>query len=278
MLQILSLSEVQPQNASRYLTQLCNAKDEKMQKAGVPSTLDKNEIQKEVSVANKEAESHVLMLQAIERLNAAILSGDSSQTLAALMQPEAQLPIVHQFAAALYQTELFNLQKQNSANHLTQEELFIAVEMLSAVALVNQALETNDLHTVQSHLASPSIGLNNLEEDNMQRYVEILASIKTEASAQGQSYLSWNEIRNCIDIINGEVQEENERIIAIGIINEAIEQGVPQKTLETLLSPSAKLQEVCPENAYHYQQVLQQAKAQKCKVHTLLSPSLVIRM
>ncbi|XP_075447386.1 ras GTPase-activating-like protein IQGAP2 isoform X3 [Ascaphus truei] len=264
---LLNVEETYAQEYHNELSQAKEIKEDNAKLKNITISEEERDVYEEL-LTQAEIQGHinkVNMLQAIERLNAAILSGDSSQTLAALMQPEAQLPIVHQFAAALYQTELFNLQKQNSANHLTQEELFIAVEMLSAVALVNQALETNDLHTVQSHLASPSIGLNNLEEDNMQRYVEILASIKTEASAQGQNYLSWNEIRNCIDIINGEVQEENERIIAIGIINEAIEQGVPQKTLETLLSASAKLQEVCPENAYHYQQVLQQAKAQKCK-------------
>lgn len=30
------------------------------------------------------------------------------------MKPEAQLPVVHSFAAAVYQIELFNLQQQNA--------------------------------------------------------------------------------------------------------------------------------------------------------------------
>ncbi|KAM4810421.1 ras GTPase-activating-like protein IQGAP2 [Rhinophrynus dorsalis] len=265
MIPILSIFEVQLKNSPWYLTQLCNAKDQKTQKAGVPSSLDKNEIQKEVSVANKEAEAHVLMLDAINRINSAILSGDSSQTLVALLLPEAQMPTVHPFAEALYHTELSNLQKQNPANHLTQEELFIAVEMLSAVALVNQALETSDLNAVQTHLTSPAIGLNNLEEENMQRYLGSLISMKREATDRGQTYLGWNEIQKCIDNVNAEIEEENERIIAISILNEAIEQGVPENTLAALLSPRAKLQTVCGENAYHYQTVLQQAKAQKCK-------------
>ncbi|XP_010284342.1 PREDICTED: ras GTPase-activating-like protein IQGAP2 [Phaethon lepturus] len=54
-------------------------------------------------------------------------------------------------------------------------------------------------------------------------------------------------------------------IIAIGHINEAIDQGNPEKTLETLLLPTAKLQDVRPVNARHYQDVLYHAKAQKCK-------------
>uniref|UniRef100_A0A5S6L523 Small integral membrane protein 19 n=1 Tax=Xenopus tropicalis TaxID=8364 RepID=A0A5S6L523_XENTR len=270
MLPILSLFEVQPKNSSWYLAQLCNTKEQKTQKAGAPSILDKNEIQKDVSVANKEAEAHVLMLEAVEKINAALLSGDSSQTLAALQLPEAQMPTVHPFAETLYHMELQSLQKQNP-NYLTQEELFIAVEMLSAVALVNQALETNDFNAVQTHLASQAIGLNNLEEDNMQRYTGTLASLRKEALHQGQSYLGWTEIQKCIDGVNDEIQEENERIIAIGFINDAIVQGDPKSTLEALLAPQAKLLDVSQENACHYQDVLQQAKAQKCKVGVLSS-------
>ncbi|CAH2297228.1 ras GTPase-activating IQGAP2 isoform X1, partial [Pelobates cultripes] len=265
LLPVLSLFEVQQQNSSWYLTQLCNSKEQKSQKAGVPSTLDKSEVQKDVSVANKDSEAHFLMLNAVEKINSAIRNLDSAQTLSTLMLPEAHMPDVHPFAETLYQNELLSLQNQNPENYLAHEELFIAVEMLSAVALLNQALDNNDINAVQMHLSSQSIGLNNLEEDNVQRYIGTLISVKRETSAKGQGYLSWNEIQSSIDNVNGEVQEENERIIAIGIINDAIDQGVPQKTLEALLSSSAKLQAVSPENALHYQDVLQQDKMSKCK-------------
>ncbi|XP_077143424.1 ras GTPase-activating-like protein IQGAP2 isoform X2 [Ranitomeya variabilis] len=265
MMAMLSLFDVQPQNSPWYLSQLCIAKDQKTQKAGVPSSLDKSEIQKEVSVANNEAEAHVLTIGAVEKINNAIRSGDSSQTVAALQLPEAHMPAVYPSAERLYQNELLSLQKQNPANHLSQEELFIAVEMLSAVALVNEALETNDVPSIQNHLVSPSIGLNNLEEDNMQRYVSTLVSSKKQAATQGHGYLGWNEIQNYVDVVNGEIHEENERIIAIGVINEALEHGIPDNTLQALLAPSAKLHAVSPENAWHYHDVLQLAKIQKCK-------------
>uniref|UniRef100_A0A663N2A6 IQ motif containing GTPase activating protein 2 n=1 Tax=Athene cunicularia TaxID=194338 RepID=A0A663N2A6_ATHCN len=263
----LSLLEVLPQNSSWYLLQLCDSKEQKMQIGGVPNMLDKSEIQKEVSVANAEAEAHKLKLIAVDNINTAIRNCDPSKTLVALVKPEAQLPVVHAFAAAVYQTELFNLQQQN--NYLAHDELSIAVEMLSAVVLLNQALENKDILNIKNHLRNPCIGFINLEEENFQRYADTLLSIKSEASSQGQDYLSWNDIQNCIDMVNIQIQEENERIIAIGNINEAIDQGNPEKTLETLLLPTAKLQDVKPVNARHYQDVLQHAKAQKCKVRAL---------
>ncbi|NXG84038.1 IQGA2 protein, partial [Stercorarius parasiticus] len=219
--------------------------------------LTQAEIQGNINKINK--------LIAVDNINTAIRNCDPSKTLVALMKPEAQLPVVHSFAAAVYQTELFNLQQQNAVNYLAHDELSIAVEMLSAVVLLNQALENKDILMIKNHLSNPCIGFNNLEEESFQRYADTLLSIKSEASSQGQDYLSWNDIQNCIDMVNMQIQEENERIIAIGHINEAIDQGNPEKTLETLLLPTAKLQDVRPVNARHYQDVLHHAKAQKCK-------------
>ncbi|EHB00369.1 Ras GTPase-activating-like protein IQGAP2 [Heterocephalus glaber] len=148
-------------------------------------------------------------------------------------------------------------------NYLAHEELLIAVEMLSAVALLNQALESNDLVSVENQLRSPTIGFNNLDEAYVERYTSALLSFKLEAISQGQDNLSWNEIQNCIDMINAQIQEENDRIIAIGYINEAIDEGNPFKTLDTLLLPTAKIKDVNPAHSQHYQDVLHYAKSQK---------------
>uniref|UniRef100_A0A803XRJ4 IQ motif containing GTPase activating protein 2 n=2 Tax=Meleagris gallopavo TaxID=9103 RepID=A0A803XRJ4_MELGA len=218
--------------------------------------LTQAEIQGNINKINK--------LIAVDNINTAIRNCDPSKTLVALMKPEAQLPVVHSFAAVVYQTELFNLQ-QNAVNYLAHDELSVAVEMLSAVVLLNQALENKDIQMIRNHLRNPCTGFNNLEEENLQRYADTLLSIKSEASSQGQDYLSWNDIQNCIDLVNMQIQEENERIIAIDHINEAIDQGNAEKTLEALLMPTAKLQDVRPENAKHYQDVLHDAKTQKRK-------------
>lgn len=52
---------------------------------------------------------------------------------------------------------------------LVQEELFVAVEMLSAVALVNRALDAGDPDGLWSSLGSPALGLSDVEDGNAQR-------------------------------------------------------------------------------------------------------------
>lgn len=52
---------------------------------------------------------------------------------------------------------------------LAQEELFVAVEMLSAVALVNQALDAKNPNRLWSSLVSPVLGLSEVKDTNAQR-------------------------------------------------------------------------------------------------------------
>ncbi|CAO2592910.1 Ras GTPase-activating-like protein IQGAP2 [Lemmus lemmus] len=217
--------------------------------------LTQAEIQSNINAVNR--------LAAVDHINAVLREGDPENTLLALKKPEAQLPAVYPFAAVMYQNELFNLQKQNTSNYLAHEELLIAVEMLSAVALLNQALDSSDLVSVQNQLRSPTIGFNNLDEAHVNRYADELLSVKQEALSQGQDTLSWNEIQNCIDMINIQIQEENDRMVALGYINEAIDEGNPLKTLDTLLLPTANIRDVDPDCAQHYQDVLFHTKSQK---------------
>ncbi|KAF6124888.1 IQ motif containing GTPase activating protein 2 [Phyllostomus discolor] len=54
-------------------------------------------------------------------------------------------------------------------------------------------------------------------------------------------------------------------IVAVGHINEAIDEGNPLKTVEGLQLPTAKIENVDPNEAQHYQDVLYHAKSQKLK-------------
>lgn len=264
------LVSVEEDYAHAYQNELSEAKKRKEENARLKNgsileeerdvyeeLLTQAEIQGNINKVNK--------LIAVDHINTAIRNCDPNKTIAALMKPEAQLPEVYPSAATVYQTELFNLQQQNAVNYLAHDELSIAVEMLSAVVLLNQSLDNKNVAATKIHLSNPSIGFNNLEEGNLQRYADTLMTMKSEASSQGQEYLSWNDIQNCIDMVNGQVQEENDRIVAVGLINEAIDQGNPAKTLEALLLPTVKLQNVRAANAWHYQDVLKNAKTLKCQ-------------
>ncbi|MGH0146280.1 UNVERIFIED_CONTAM: hypothetical protein FKN15_044220 [Acipenser sinensis] len=254
--QALGLRRLQPDNKDWYLKQLSADREAKEQK---------EELQNGVDLATDDADRYQKMLRAVDRINTAVRGGVAEETVSELMNPEAQLPQVYPSASDLYQRELSTLQQQSPEGSLTHPELLVAVEMLSSVALINRALDTGDRQAVWKQLESSVTGLSNVEDENAQRYIDDLTRLKVAARAEGNPFLTWNDIQACVDQVNGTVQEEHERIIAIGLINEALDHGNAQTTLAALQHPAAKLSEVRPPVAQHYHDTLVRARREKAQ-------------
>uniref|UniRef100_A0A803XRE5 Ras-GAP domain-containing protein n=1 Tax=Meleagris gallopavo TaxID=9103 RepID=A0A803XRE5_MELGA len=252
---------------STYQDTLYRAKKDKMENAKnrvknsererdvYEELLTQAEIQGNINKVNR--------LAAVTRINAAIRMGDADKTVAEMMNPEAQLPEVYEFAANLYQKELATLQQQSHDGNLTHAELSVAVEMLSSVAVINRALDSGDVSTVWRQLSNPVTGLTNIEDENSQRYIDDLMKLKAQMHAEENEFITWNDIQSCVDRVNLAVHEEHERILAIGLINEALDEGDTKKTLQALQIPAAKLEGVTPKVAQHYQDTLLRAKREK---------------
>uniref|UniRef100_A0A3Q2CCY8 IQ motif containing GTPase activating protein 1 n=1 Tax=Cyprinodon variegatus TaxID=28743 RepID=A0A3Q2CCY8_CYPVA len=251
------LLNLDPNSAQVYHDTLYRAKGEKVASSRkrvrisrkrdiYDELLTQAEIQGNINTVN--------VLKAVERINAAIREGVPEKTVEELMNPDAQLPEVYPSAADLYQKELSCLQQQSAEGSLTHPELLVAVEMLSAVVLMNEAMDVGDRAALWRQLASSVTGLSNVEDEYAQR---------AAAKEQGSAYLTWNDIQACIDQVNQDVHEEHERIAAIGQINEALDEGDPMKTLDMLQNRSAKLTDVDPSIAQHYHDKLLEARREK---------------
>ncbi|NXY01131.1 IQGA1 protein, partial [Pteruthius melanotis] len=260
----LGLRGLLRENCDWYFKQFLSDRQQK-QEAGLTGPLQKEELQLGVDTANRAAQQYQQKLAAVAKINSAIRMGDAEKTVAEMMNPEAQLPQVYAFAADLYQRELATLQQQSPEGHLTHPELSVAVEMLSSVALINRALDSGDMNTVWKQLSSPVTGLTNIEDENSQRYIDDLVKLKAQTSAEGNEFITWNDIQSCVDHVNKVVHEEHERILAIGLINEALDEGDTKKTLQALQTPAAKLEGVTPKVAQHYQDTLLRAKREKAQ-------------
>ncbi|NXG22897.1 IQGA1 protein, partial [Grallaria varia] len=260
----LGLRGLLRENCDWYFKQFLSERQQK-QEAGLTSPLQKEELQLGVDTANRAAQQYQQRLAAVARINSAIRMGDADKTVAEIMNPEAQLPQVYAFAADLYQRELATLQQQSLEGNLTHPELSVAVEMLSSVALINRALDSGDVNTVWKQLSSPVTGLTNIEDENSQRYIDDLMKLKAQTSAKGNEFITWNDIQSCVDHVNKVVHEEHERILAIGLINEALDEGDSKKTIQALQIPAAKLEGVAPKVAQHYQDTLLRAKREKAQ-------------
>ncbi|XP_042296040.1 ras GTPase-activating-like protein IQGAP3 isoform X2 [Sceloporus undulatus] len=261
----LALRNLRRENADWYLDQLSSDREQKALELGYVDLLEQEEIQAGLYAANERGDWERDAAEAVRRINAALRRGLAEETLQTLAAPEAQLPDVFPFAAGLYQQELSSLQRQQPQGELTQEDLFVAVEMLSAVALVNQALEDGDACSFWRSLTSPALGLSGLEESNAQCYFDELSKEKLQTEGGKRGFLSWNEIQASVSSTNLLVQEENEKVVAVRLINEALGQSNPEKTLTALLLPSAGLRDVTLSVAKRYHEVLTRMLRQKAQ-------------
>uniref|UniRef100_A0A673KIU3 Ras GTPase-activating-like protein IQGAP1 n=1 Tax=Sinocyclocheilus rhinocerous TaxID=307959 RepID=A0A673KIU3_9TELE len=259
------LQSVQAQNKGWYLKQLLADREQKEQ---VTEPLMKEEIQSGVDAANAQ------YIRKTPVINAAIRKGVAEETVNELMNPDAQLPQVYPSAADLYQRELASLQQQSAEGSLSHPELLVAVEMLSSVVLINEALNVGDRAAVWKRLSSTLTGLSNVEDEYAQRYIDELVRLKAAAREEGSDFLTWNDIQACVDQVNSTIQEEHERIAAIGLINEALDEGDLQKTMAALQNPAAKLTDIDPSLAQHYYDILQEARREKA--HECGDPSAVL--
>nr|XP_021387866.1 ras GTPase-activating-like protein IQGAP3 [Lonchura striata domestica] len=262
---ILALRCVQRDNLELYLEQLSSDREEKALELGYLELLEQEELQAGILTANRRDEKERAMLAAVGRINAAVRQGVPAETLEALMDPAAQLPDVHAPAASLYQHQLALLQGQHPRGELAQEELFVAVEMLSAVALVNQALDARNPNRLWSSLVSPALGLSGAEDANAQRYFDNLLQLKGQLRKAGAEFLSWNDIQDSITSTNSSVQEENDRARGLGLLHEALLRADPEETLAALLLLAPALPGLALPTAPRYHALLARARRQKAQ-------------
>ncbi|KAM8825687.1 ras GTPase-activating-like protein IQGAP3 [Synchiropus picturatus] len=257
----LKIRGLQTDHGPWYLEQLSTDRQLKALEHGSVDPLEPDELQQSVKAANQEAQGARSMVAALERVNASLHGTDARQTLSCLMTSDLQLPPVFAFAAALYHRELQQLQRRTPQGALQQEELFVAVEMLSAVALINQAVETRNLQQFSSSLASPAAGLSEVDESLLDRYFERLSEVKS-----GSDLLSWNQLQEEINSVNLSALDEHQQILAVSRINEVLVRGDPRKLLAALMLPSSGLEEVQPANASRYHSLLTRARQQKIQL------------
>ncbi|XP_027738665.1 ras GTPase-activating-like protein IQGAP2 isoform X9 [Empidonax traillii] len=226
---------------------------------------------------------------AVIAINEAVERGVAEQTITTLRNPNAMLLNVDEELAQDYQNELLEAKRKKESSArlkvngtISDEERDVYEELLTqaeiqgninkinihiALVQVNKAVDWQDEVALMAGLNSPALSLLEVLPQNSSWYLLQLCDSKEQKMqiAGIPNMLDKNEIQKEVSVANAEAEAHKLRIIAIGHINEAVDQGNPEKTLEALLLPTAKLQDVRPANARHYQDILHHAKAQKCK-------------
>ncbi|XP_041649512.1 ras GTPase-activating-like protein IQGAP3 [Cheilinus undulatus] len=259
----LALRGLRTDNGPWYLGQLSADRQQKALDQGCVDPLEPDELQEGVTIANQDATRALNVNAAVQNVNESLRGDDPRHTVSCLLTSDLGLPDVFPFAATLYHRELQLLQRQSPQGELQQEELFVAVEMLSAVALINQALEAGRLQPFSSSLVSPSAGLSDIDHSLMDRYFDALYRVKQRA---GKQLLTWNQLQEEINMVNASVQDEHQKLQVLHQVNEAVLRGDSERLLAALMLPSVGLEEVLPANSCRYLSLLTSARRHRAQV------------
>ncbi|TDH11140.1 hypothetical protein EPR50_G00057670 [Perca flavescens] len=260
----LALRGLRTENSPWYLDQLSADRQQKALEDGCVDPLDPDELQEAVTLGNQEAHRARTVDAALQKVNESLRLSDPRHTVSCLMNSDLQLPEVFPFAASLYHRELQLLQTQSTQGELQQEELFVAVEMLSAVALINQALEAGRVQQFSCSLVSPSAGLSDVEDSLLDRYFECLVGWKKKQL--NGDLLTWNQLQEGINSVNNSAEDEHQQVVCVRVVNQAVLRGDPDQLLSALLLPSCGAQEVTPGNIWRYLTLLQRARQHRAQV------------
>ncbi|KAL5004093.1 hypothetical protein ScPMuIL_017549 [Solemya velum] len=261
----LGLKNINDQNIEHYMNRLQMARQLKMNNNGGEDVmLDKDEIQQAINEGNLDADTEYQKQQIVLTVNSAVGNGDHVQLMRALQNPAGQFPAVYDFAGPLYLEEFVNM-KAEKQGELDYEEIFAAVKVLSAIALINQAVELGDSNHTFETLVAPDAHITDLDEHNAAKYQSSLVDTKNGKQSETNCFLTHHEISGCVDQVNVKVHEEHEKVLAIGVINDAIDNGDSLETLETLKCPSAKLENVDDKQHHHYLLLLVKEKKKKAE-------------
>uniref|UniRef100_A0A8C9Y5R5 IQ motif containing GTPase activating protein 3 n=1 Tax=Sander lucioperca TaxID=283035 RepID=A0A8C9Y5R5_SANLU len=263
----LALRGLRTENSPWYLDQLSADRQQKALEEGCVDPLDPDELQEAVTLGNQEAHR---ARTALQKVNESLRLSDPRHTVSCLMTSDLQLPQVFPFAASLYHRELQLLQRQSTQGELQQEELFVAVEMLSAVALINQALEAGRVQQFSCSLVSPSAGLSDVEDSLLDRYdygryhdiiraapyQENIHVTLCQVSRDPGAELWLADIQEAVTRANQQSQKALKMCLSLAAVNQAVKENRESQTLRVLSLPQLQLQEVLPVCAAEYQREL----------------------
>lgn len=260
----LALKNVNANNIDFYMKTLQEALELKKNNNGGDVRLDKDDIQIATNVANEDADIEYQKQTAVKNINNCIENGDAMQLMRALQHPAALLNPVDDTAPMLYYDEFCSIRNEKQAS-LEYHEIFNAVKILSAIAAINVAIDQRNTQTLYNALCNPNAHITGLDIELSEKYMNGLVNEKQRKIGVPCEQLTHHEIVMCIEKVHQQVQEEHERIHAIGLINDAISKGDLMSTLAALQLPAAQLKDVREQQAQQYLIMLTSKKKKKAQ-------------
>ncbi|KAG0418247.1 hypothetical protein HPB47_005002 [Ixodes persulcatus] len=252
----LGIQDVVADNVPAYFQVLLKIRDDAYSNNNVFSLL-RSDLQIAIHLANEKVEEETRVEEAVEAINVCLDCDEANNTLEALRDPGANLPLVYPLAALLYHSE-FSFIRKEAGHNLCHEELVGGVRILNAIAEINFALKSNGTFNLVECLENPNAHIADVRPQNHDRYAAALAAALVEKTKLSPAvvFLTHIDIQDIVSIVNAKVDNELSHEQALELINEAVMSSSANLVLEALLNPAATILHVSRDHVLLYQDLL----------------------
>ncbi|KAL6436488.1 hypothetical protein ACFW04_004757 [Cataglyphis niger] len=181
-------------------------------------------IQSAIDNGNENAQRRRKREKTIKLLNMALESADKEKFYEILKSPYLEVShYIDEYAVPLYYQEMKDDHTESQID-LTYDDIMTSIRLLSFIAAITKAVDTENPNFVYEKLSNPNVYLSGLDEFNKVKYAQILATFRQMKlkTSQDCSLLTYSDIQQCIYTVNAECDKGFEVIKILQQINQAI--------------------------------------------------------
>ncbi|XP_048514358.1 ras GTPase-activating-like protein IQGAP1 isoform X2 [Athalia rosae] len=254
-LQLKNVIKANTELYAKEITQLVETLEWKNERYG-HSQIRKDLLQKSIDIANGMAEISHRRTAAVKLVNSALQNGSQEDLFKALINPSLGLDYyVDEFAAPLYYEEM-KIDRIESEKDLTYSDIIVSIKVLSVIAAISKAVDTGSPELTYQALTHPEAHISLVDVGNKVKYHRVLAGARREKQAAFMNecpLLTYVDIQECVEIVNGQCQEDNELIRVLNELNGAVIEDSRALVINALRDPLLKLKEpISPADASLY--------------------------
>ncbi|XP_063616676.1 ras GTPase-activating-like protein IQGAP1 [Cydia splendana] len=196
-----------------------------------------------INEGNRKSIEHGDHKTAIAKVNSALDDGNCEDLYKALTNPNLELNIkVDKYAIPLMFEEM-KLEKFELEKNLNESEIAASVSYLTAIAAVSQAVERGDESALWKTLTLKQVHLEGLRPHCRRRYLSaLMTALQVKVREQcACPLLTLEDIRDTIEMVNLEDDDNEELVAVIERINKAVSDDNVEALMPLLKSAYLKI-------------------------------------
>ncbi|XP_068082254.1 ras GTPase-activating-like protein IQGAP1 [Anabrus simplex] len=184
---------------------------------------------------------HLVVSQAVKLVNTAVIEGSLQSLHSALANPVLALQF-SSFALPLYLEEM-KADRLDSGKDLTYSDIKASIQVLTRIADISLAVDSRNAERTWDCLYNPDAHFTDLDPAFKVKYWQALFTCRQQKLEDNCEcpVLSYFDIQECVDLVNQQCEDSNQIILALQLLNAAIQAKDSSATLTAVQNPVLQL-------------------------------------